>query len=91
VRNLAEVEVNRKALGLVWHSPYKIDITDAIKPGANQLVVKVTNAWVNRLIGDQQPDAAAKYTFTVVKPYKSNSPLQPSGLVGPVTITSIGG
>jgi hypothetical protein len=91
VRNLAEVEVNGKALGLVWHSPYKIDITEAIKPGANQLVVKVTNAWVNRLIGDQQPDAAAKYTFRVVKPYKANSPLQPSGLIGPVTITSIGG
>ena len=91
VKNLAEVEVNGKSLGIVWHTPYKVDITGAIKPGANQLVVKVTNAWVNRLIGDQQPDATTKYTFTVVKPYKANSPLQPSGLIGPVTISSIGG
>ncbi len=91
VKNLAEVEVNGKSLGIVWHTPYKIDITSAIKPGANQLVVKVTNAWVNRLIGDQQPDVTTKYTFTVVKPYKANSPLQPSGLIGPVTISSIGG
>jgi hypothetical protein len=91
VRNLAQVELNGKSLGIVWHSPYKVDITDAIKPGSNQLVVKVTNAWVNRLIGDQQPDAATKYTFTSVKPYKPSSPLQPSGLIGPVTITSRGG
>jgi hypothetical protein len=90
VRNLAEVEVNGKSLGIVWHTPFKVDITDAIKPGTNQVAVKVTNAWVNRLIGDQQPDATTKYTFTVVKPYKANSPLQPSGLIGPVTISSVG-
>jgi hypothetical protein len=46
---------------------------------------------VNRLIGDQQADATTKYTFTVVKPYKANSPLQPSGLIGPVKISSIEG
>jgi hypothetical protein len=90
VKNLAEVEVNGKSLGIVWHTPYKVDITDAIKPGANQFAIKVTNAWVNRLIGDQQPDATTKYTFTVVKPYKANSPLLPSGLIGPVTISSVG-
>jgi hypothetical protein len=90
VRNLAQVEVNGKPLGIVWHPPFQVDLTDAMKPGSNQLVVKVTNAWVNRLIGDQQPDAATKYTFTVVKPYKADSPLQPSGLIGPVTISSVG-
>jgi hypothetical protein len=37
------------------------------------------------MIGDQQPDAT-KYTFADVKPYKANSPLLPSGLLGPVTI-----
>jgi hypothetical protein len=52
------------------------------------LTIKVTNAWVNRLIGDQQP-GAEKYTFTVIHPYKANSPLQPSGLIGPVQITSV--
>jgi len=90
VRNLAEVEVNGKSLGVVWHTPYRVDITGAVKPGANQVVIRVTNAWVNRLIGDQQQGAATKYTFTVVKPYKANSPLQPSGLIGPVTISSVG-
>jgi len=87
VKNLAEVAVNGKSLGVVWHKPYRVDVTSVLKPGANELTIKVTNAWVNRLIGDQQPDAAVKYTFTTVKPYKADSPLLPSGLLGPVTVS----
>jgi hypothetical protein len=87
VKNLAEVAVNGKPLGVVWHKPYRVDVTGVLKPGANQLTIKVTNAWVNRLIGDQQPDEKVKYTFTTVKPYKANSPLLASGLLGPVTVS----
>ena len=84
-KNLAEVEVNGKSLGTVWHAPYRVDLTGALKPGANELSIKVTNAWVNRLIGDQQP-GATKYTFADVKPYRASSPLLPSGLLGPVRL-----
>jgi hypothetical protein len=85
VKNLAEVTVNGKSLGVVWHAPYRVDATTALKPGANEINVKVVNAWVNRLIGDEQP-GATKYTFADVKPYKANSPLLPSGLLGPVAV-----
>ena len=85
VKNLAEVTVNGKSLGVVWHTPYRVDATSALKPGANEVSIKVINAWVNRLIGDQQP-GATKYTMADVKPYKANSPLLPSGLLGPVTV-----
>lgn len=85
VKNLAEVQVNGKSLGIVWHTPYRVDATSLLRPGKNEVVVKVTNAWVNRLIGDQQP-GATKYTYADVKPYKADSPLQPSGLLGPVTV-----
>ncbi|HEU5403292.1 MAG TPA: glycosyl hydrolase [Terriglobales bacterium] len=88
VKNLAEVLVNGKSLGIVWHAPYRIELTPALKPGSNELTVKVTNAWVNRMIGDQQP-GATKYTFTAVHPYRANSPLLPSGLLGPVTLYSL--
>jgi hypothetical protein len=88
VKNLAEVTVNGKPLGIVWHTPYRVDATSALKPGANVVSIKVINAWVNRLIGDQQPDATTKYTFADVKPYKANSPLQASGLLGPVRLVS---
>jgi alpha-L-rhamnosidase len=85
VKNLAEVTVNGKNLGVVWHTPYRIDVTSALKPGANEVSIKVINAWVNRLIGDEQP-GATKYTFADVKPYRANSPLVPSGLLGPVVM-----
>jgi hypothetical protein len=85
VKNLAVITVNGKDLGEVWHTPYRIDATSALKPGANEVTIKVINAWVNRLIGDQQP-GATKYTFADVKPYKANSPLLPSGLLGPVVV-----
>lgn len=86
VKNLAEVTINGKALGIVWHSPYRVDVTSALHTGANEISIKVTNAWVNRIIGDQQPGATKKYTFTDVKPYNAESPLLPSGLLGPVTV-----
>lgn len=88
VKNLAEVSVNGKDLGVVWHAPYRVDVSSALKPGANELTVKVTNAWVNRLIGDQQP-GATKYTFADVKPYKADSPLLASGLLGPVEVVRV--
>jgi hypothetical protein len=89
VKNLAEVTVNGKSLGVVWHAPYRGDVTSALRAGANVLSLKITNAWVNRLIGDQQPDATKKYTFTDVKPYRADSPLLASGLLGPVTFDSV--
>ena len=54
----------------------------ALKPGANTLEIEVTNLWVNRLIGDQQPGMATKYTYTAVQFYRADSPLLPSGPSG---------
>jgi hypothetical protein len=86
IKNLAEVTVNGQPLGVLWKTPFQVDVTDALQPGANALQVKVTNLWVNRLIGDRQPDAAKKYTYTTQQFYQAGSPLLPSGLLGPVRI-----
>ena len=86
VRNLATVSVNGKNLGTPWHAPYRVEISGALKPGKNELNVKVTNAWVNRIIGDLQPNAGKPYAFLVIRPYAADSPLLPSGLLGPVTV-----
>ena len=57
VQVIAEVRVNGKSLGTLWKPPFRSDVTDAAKEGANELEVKVTNLWPNRLIGDEQyPD-----------------------------------
>ena len=85
VKNLAIVIVNGREVGEPWHAPYRVDVTSALKPGENKITIQVINSWVNRLIGDQQPDEA-KYTFADVKPYTANSPLLPSGLLGPVAV-----
>jgi hypothetical protein len=51
---LAEVIVNGKNLGILWCDPFRVDITAAAKHGDNSLEIRVTNLWVNRLIGDEQ-------------------------------------
>ena len=91
VKNIAEVTVNGKPLGIVWKAPFRVDVTSALKSGANTLEVKVTNLWVNRLVGDQQPDAVTKYTYTAQQFYRADSPLLPSGLIGPVQVVKTGG
>lgn len=88
VHELAEISINGRSLGIVWYPPFKVDATDALKPGMNTLEIKVTNLWVNRLIGDQQP-GATKYTFTAMSTYKADAPLRPSGLLGPVTLRQV--
>ena len=86
VKNIAEVTVNGRPLGVVWKTPFRVEVGGALKAGENTLEVKVTNLWVNRIVGDMQPGAAQKYTFTSQQFYRADSPLLPSGLLGPVEI-----
>lgn len=89
VKNIAEVIVNGKNVGVVWKKPFRIDITEAVKAGENSIQIKVTNTWVNRLVGDAQPDVKQKTTFTTMPFYRANSPLVPSGLIGEVKINVV--
>jgi hypothetical protein len=89
VKNIAEIVVNGKNMGIVWKKPFRVNVTGALKTGENLLEIRVTNLWVNRLIGDQQPDATKKYTFTTQQFYNADSPLLPSGLLGPVQILGV--
>jgi hypothetical protein len=79
------VIVNGKIQGTVWKSPFKISV-DNLVIGNNTIQIKVTNLWVNRLIGDAQPDVKVKTTFTTMPFYQASSPLLPSGLLGPVRV-----
>jgi hypothetical protein len=89
LKDLAEVIVNGKSLGIVWKHPFRIDVTGALKTGENKIEIKVTNLWVNRLIGDAQPGVTNKITYTTMPFYQANSKLLPSGLLGPVRIISV--
>ncbi|MBB4086984.1 glycosyl hydrolase [Sphingomonas carotinifaciens] len=86
VGDLAEVLVNGRSVGTVWHAPYRIDIGAAAKPGRNRIEVRVANRWINRLIGDAQP-GATKVTWTSMPTYRPDAPLRPAGLIGPVVVS----
>ena len=50
----ARVFVNGHDCGILWKSPYRINVTGLLKEGKNDLRIEVTNRWINRLIGDEQ-------------------------------------
>lgn len=89
VKNIAEVIINGKSIGILWKVPFELDITESLIEGENRLEIKVTNLWVNRLIGDQQPGNKKAYTYTTQAFYRAESPLLPSGLLGPVTVNRV--
>jgi (4-O-methyl)-D-glucuronate---lignin esterase len=86
VHDLARVRLNDKDLGVIWKPPFTLDVTRVVRPGQNQLEIEVTNTWVNRLIGDASLPRDQQITRTNDGTYKSDSPLEPSGLAGPVLI-----
>jgi hypothetical protein len=86
VKNLAQLTLNGKDLGVLWKPPFRADITGALQPGNNHLEVKITNLWPNRLIGDQKIPEDKRITWASVSLYKADSPLLPSGLLGPVAL-----
>jgi hypothetical protein len=61
VQVMATVKLNGKDLGLLWKPPFRVDVTKALKDGENTLEVRVTNLWINRLIGDEQFPPQANY------------------------------
>jgi hypothetical protein len=85
VRELAEVVVNQKPLQTVWREPYRLQLQDVLRVGENTLEIRVTNLWVNRLIGDAQP-SESRVAFTTGPTYRPDAPLRRSGLIGPVVL-----
>jgi hypothetical protein len=86
VHEICTVRVNGKEAGTIWAMPYVLDITDMLKDGENRVELAVTNLWPNRIIGDAQPSAKERFTHTNIRKYKADSPLLPSGLIGPVML-----
>jgi hypothetical protein len=85
-REVAEVRVNGALAGYAWHAPYTVEIGPFVKPGKNELEIRVANLWVNRLIRDADPAVKDKVTWTDQPTYRPDAPLRPSGLIGPVTL-----
>ena len=86
VRELAEVKVNEKSCGIVWCPPWRVDVSDAVKPGENKLQIEVVNFWPNRIIGDASLPQARRLTRTNIRKLTAQTPLEEAGLLGPVRL-----
>jgi hypothetical protein len=89
-KNLAAVRLNGKNLGVVWTAPYRVEITDAVQPKGNRLEIDIVNLWPNRLIGDAGLPPEKRRTRTNVTSFRKDTPLLPSGLLGPVQLRTAG-
>jgi hypothetical protein len=56
VREAAVVVVNGQRVGSVWHPPYRLDITTALRAGSNEVEIRVANTAINTLAGRSRTD-----------------------------------
>jgi hypothetical protein len=89
IREAAQVYVNGNLAGVVWHPPYRIDVTEFVRPGDNSLRIVVGNTAINALAGQPLPDYRllwARYGMRFVPQGMEDLHPVPSGLLGPVTL-----
>jgi hypothetical protein len=87
VNMIAEVTINSKVLRPLWCAPYAIDIADYVRKGENDLQIKVTSTWFNRLVYDASKPESERKTWTINGP-SAKSELKKYGLLGPVVLKS---
>ena len=85
MHDVARVRLNGKDLGVAWCEPWQVELTSALQPGVNRLEIDVANLWANRVIADAaRPEAERLTKGNFVLP--ADTPLYPSGLLGPVEV-----
>jgi len=55
IREAAEVYVNSKLAGYIWHPPFRVDLTPYVQPGKNELRIVIFNTAINELAGESLP------------------------------------
>jgi hypothetical protein len=75
VKNVAQVYLNGRDLGVVWTAPWRVDISESVKPNENELKIEVVNLWPNRLIKDATLPPDQRLTRTNVRTYETTLPM----------------
>ena len=96
VRDSARVRLNGKDVATAWSLPFRLRVGEYLKPGRNLLELDVTNLAANR-IHDMDvrklPWKIMRDSNVVNINYRpfdaSGWPLQPSGLLGPMTLAPL--
>ncbi len=89
VGTMAKVYINGKYAGGVWTAPYRLDVTDFVKDGRNDVKVEVVNTWVNRIVGDMNLPESERDTYLFVNHLNAKTPLPPSGIIGKVKFETV--
>ena len=94
---IAEVRVNGATVGVRWMRGQRLDVTEALRAGMNDIEVLVTNTLINRVSGLEEsppvPESLVPHYGKGLTSLKTNmqrlsnfKPLPLSGLLGPVRI-----
>ncbi|MFM9092915.1 MAG: glycosylhydrolase-like jelly roll fold domain-containing protein, partial [Verrucomicrobiota bacterium] len=96
VRESSRVTLNGQPAGTAWSVPYRLQLNGLVRPGRNVLELEVTNLAANRIrdLDRRKVDWKVMREINFVninyKPFDATGwPLQPSGLLGPVTLTPL--
>ena len=89
VKVIAKVKVNGVDVGAAWTAPWSVDISHALKVGENQLEIMVVNTWINKMVSDLSLPENERSTWVSTPMFTKNTPLDSSGLMGPVTLLSV--
>ena len=89
IRDAAVIYANGRRAGVLWHPPYEVEVTAFVKPGRNDLEVRVANTAINEMAGQSQPDYRLlwdRYGERFAPQDMDNLAPLPSGLLGPVKL-----
>ncbi|TFW34927.1 glycosyl hydrolase [Massilia horti] len=89
LREAAQVYVNGKRAGAVWHPPYRVDVTPLLTSGTNKIEVRVANLGLNTLAGHALPDyrlLSLRYGERFKPQDTELIAPRPSGMLGPVKL-----
>jgi len=86
IKEVARVTLNGVDLGAVWRPPFEVNMTRALRPGSNDLEIRVANLWRNRMIGDASLPKEQRVTWSSNAKFTADTPLPDAGMLGPVTI-----
>jgi hypothetical protein len=77
---VAKVVVNSKEVGVIWCSPWQLEITDYLKDGENTLEIHVANSLINRMVYDASLPEGQRVSYSYPQIMKPEDELIASGL-----------
>lgn len=89
LNSMAEVIINGKSVGIVWCSPWNVDITKYIREGSNTLELRVVNTLYNRMIGDCSLPESERITWSSTPLVREGQKPLPSGIVGEMMVVEV--